>query len=160
MGKIMKTGKVVVVLSGRFAGKKAIVIKTHDDGSNDRQYCHCLAVGIDRPPLRVTKKMGKKLVAKRTRIKPFIKVLNYNHVMPTRLDVCDGDYRVSLIAWIFLPHPNTYRYSVDINFDKAVVNKEALRELKSRRRARFEIKKKLEERYACSVERNLLILLD
>ena len=84
MGKIMKSGKVVVVLSGRYAGKKGVVVKTHDDGSNDRPYGHALVAGIDRYPLKVTKKMGKKRVAKRTRVKTFLKVLNYNHLMPTR----------------------------------------------------------------------------
>lgn len=39
------------------------------------------------------------------------------------------------------------RYTVDISFDKQVINKESLRDLKGRRRARFLIKKKLEERY-------------
>lgn len=38
------------------------------------------------------------------------------------------------------------RYSVDIVFDKQVVNKDSLKDLKGRRRARFEIKKKFEER--------------
>eukprot|EP00972_Heterocapsa_arctica_P057676 8507734-Heterocapsa_arctica.AAC.1 len=28
--------------------------------------------------------MGKKKIAKRTRVKPFIKYVNYNHIMPTR----------------------------------------------------------------------------
>lgn len=28
--------------------------------------------------------MGKKKVAKRSKVKPFIKVINYNHMMPTR----------------------------------------------------------------------------
>ena len=80
----MKPGKVVVVLAGRFAGKKGIVVKNYDDGSNDRPYGHALVVGIDRYPLKITKNMGKKRVAKRTRIKPFVRVLNYNHLMPTR----------------------------------------------------------------------------
>lgn len=84
MGKIMKSGKVVVVLGGRYAGKKGLIVKTHDDGSNDRPYGHALVAGINKYPLRVTKKMGKKRVAKRTRIKPFLKVINYNHLMPTR----------------------------------------------------------------------------
>lgn len=84
MGKIMKSGKVVVVLGGRYAGKKGVIVKTHDDGSNDRPYGHALVAGIDRYPLKITKKMGKKRVAKRTRVKPFMKVLNYNHLMPTR----------------------------------------------------------------------------
>ncbi|CAI8036007.1 60S ribosomal protein L27 [Geodia barretti] len=65
---------------------------------------------------------GEKRVAKRTRIKAFLKVVNYNHLMPTR-------------------------YSVDIPLDKAVVNKDSLKDQKSRRRARAEIKKKFEERH-------------
>ncbi len=84
MGKILKSGKVVVVLSGRYSGRKALVVKTHDDGSNDRPYGHALVAGIEKYPLKVTKRMSKKKVSKRTRIKPFMKVLNYNHLMPTR----------------------------------------------------------------------------
>jgi hypothetical protein len=30
--------------------------------------------------------MGKKKLIKRTRIKPFIRTINYNHLMPTRYD--------------------------------------------------------------------------
>lgn len=41
---------------------------------------------------------------------------------------------------------SSLRYSVDIPFDKQVVNKDCLKDLRSRRRARFEIKKKLEDR--------------
>ena len=84
MGRIMKSGKVVVVLSGRYAGRKAIIVKNNDEGSNDRPYGHALVAGIDRYPLKITKNMGRKLVRKRTRIKSFVRVLNYNHVMPTR----------------------------------------------------------------------------
>ena len=80
----MKPGKVVVVLGGRYAGKKGVIVKTHDDGSNDRPYGHALVAGINKYPLRITRKMGKKRVAKRTRIKSFVKVVNYNHLMPTR----------------------------------------------------------------------------
>ena len=39
------------------------------------------------------------------------------------------------------------RYSVaDINFNKSVVNKDTIRDLKGRRRARFELKRTLEDR--------------
>ncbi len=34
MGKFIKSGRVVVLLQGRFAGRKAMVVKTFDDGSN------------------------------------------------------------------------------------------------------------------------------
>ena len=80
----MKPGKVVVVLGGRYAGKKGVLVKAHDDGSNDRPYGHALVAGIDRYPLKVTRSMNKKKVAKRTKVKPFLRVLNYNHLMPTR----------------------------------------------------------------------------
>eukprot|EP00928_Gymnodinium_smaydae_P010368 TRINITY_DN138_c0_g1_i8.p2 TRINITY_DN138_c0_g1~~TRINITY_DN138_c0_g1_i8.p2 ORF type:complete len:171 (+),score=55.39 TRINITY_DN138_c0_g1_i8:72-515(+) len=87
MGKFIKVGRVVVLLNGRYAGKKAIVVKTFDDGSRARPFGHALVAGVDRAPLKVTKKMSKKKIAKRTRVKPFVKYINYNHMMPTRYQV-------------------------------------------------------------------------
>ena len=84
MGKFIKSGKVVLVLSGRYAGRKAVIVKNYDEGSPDKPYGHALVAGIERYPLKVTRKMGKKRTAKRSRIKPFVKVFNYNHLMPTR----------------------------------------------------------------------------
>lgn len=84
MGKFIKAGKVVLVLNGRHAGKKAVIVKNYDDGSSDKQYGHALVVGIARYPLRVFKGMNEKKIAKRSRIKTFVKVYNYNHLMPTR----------------------------------------------------------------------------
>lgn len=37
---------------------------------------------------------------------------------------------------------------MDIALDKQLVNKDSLKDLKNRRRARYEIKKKFEERYS------------
>merc|ERR1712080_712626 len=84
---IVKTGKVVVVLNGRYAGRKAIVVKTFDEGHKERKFGHCLVAGVDRYPRKVTKSMGKKKVLKRSKIKPFVKYVNYNHIMPTRYAV-------------------------------------------------------------------------
>lgn len=53
MGKFIKPGKVVVLLAGRYAGKKAIVVKTYDDGTPNREFSHCLVAGIERAPRRV-----------------------------------------------------------------------------------------------------------
>jgi large subunit ribosomal protein L27e len=74
MGKIMKAGKVVLVLSGRYAGKKAIIMRNFDDGTSDKQYGHALVAGIDRYPRKVHKRMGKAKIHKRSKIKPFVKV--------------------------------------------------------------------------------------
>ncbi|XP_064421471.1 large ribosomal subunit protein eL27 isoform X1 [Latimeria chalumnae] len=120
MGKFMKPGKVVLVLAGRYAGRKAVIVKNIDDGTSDRQYSHALVAGIDRYPRKVTAKMGKKKVAKRSKIKSFVKVYNYNHLMPTR-------------------------YSVDIPLDKTVVNKDIFRDPALKRKARREAKVKFEE---------------
>lgn len=70
----MKVGKVVLVLSGRYAGRKAIVMKNFDDGTSDKQYGHALVAGIDRYPRKVHKRMGKAKIHKRSKIKPFVKV--------------------------------------------------------------------------------------
>ena len=43
--------------------------------------------GIDRYPRKVVRAMGKAKMEKRTKIKPFVKVLNFNHLMPTRYSV-------------------------------------------------------------------------
>lgn len=86
MRKIMKGGKVVIVLSGRYAGRKAVVIKTFDDGTAEKQFGHALIAGIDRYPRKVTKKMGKAKLKKKSKIKPFIKVCS----------VCCG---CTLCAW-------------------------------------------------------------
>uniref|UniRef100_A0A915BV48 60S ribosomal protein L27 n=1 Tax=Parascaris univalens TaxID=6257 RepID=A0A915BV48_PARUN len=122
MGKIMKSGKVVLVLGGRFAGRKAIIVKAYDDGSADRAYGHALIAGIDKYPKPVTKAMGKKKVAARSKLRPFVTVAGYSNLLPTR-------------------------YSVDITLDKNSVNKDVLKEPGKKRKARLEVKSKFEERY-------------
>jgi len=122
MGKIMKSGKVVLVLSGRFAGRKAVIVKPTDDGTTDKPFGHALVAGIDRYPRKVTKRMAKKKIKMRSKIKPFLKVVNYNHLMPTR-------------------------YSVDLSFDKANLNKEVLKDPMKKKKARNMVRTKFEERY-------------
>jgi hypothetical protein len=43
---IFKGGKVVIMLAGRFAGRKAVVVKATDDGNADRRFGN--AVGEQR----------------------------------------------------------------------------------------------------------------
>ncbi len=88
MRKIMKSGKVVIVLCGRYAGRKAVVVKTFDDGTADKQFGHALVAGIDRYPRKVTKKMGKAKLKKKSKIKPFLKVSSVSEksvFFPTRM---------------------------------------------------------------------------
>merc|ERR1712170_315883 len=84
MVKFIKQGKVVLVLGGRYAGRKAIIVKNYDDGTSEKPYGHALVAGVDRYPRKVTKRMGKKKIKQRSKIKSFVKVVNFNHLMPTR----------------------------------------------------------------------------
>ncbi|VDI07186.1 large subunit ribosomal protein L27e [Mytilus galloprovincialis] len=121
MGKFMKTGKVVLVLNGRFAGRKAVIVKNYDEGTTEKPYGHALVAGIDRYPRKITKSMGKKKQKDRSKLKSFLKIYNFNHLMPTR-------------------------YSVDVNLDKATVNKDAFRDPALKRKARKDAKAKFEEK--------------
>ena len=66
--------------------------------------------------------MSETKIAKRSTIKPFLKVINYNHIMPTR-------------------------YTVDVALDKAIVSKAALKDGNVKAKARKEIKAKFLQRY-------------
>merc|ERR1712110_320433 len=120
--KFLKSGKIVIILHGKYAGRKAVIVKNYDDGSGSRAYGHCLVVGIDKYPLKVTKQMGPKKVAKRSKIKSFVKVANYNHIMPTR-------------------------YSLDVDL-KHSVTPDVIQNISARADAKKASKKILEERYA------------
>ncbi|KAF0719527.1 Aste57867_971 [Aphanomyces stellatus] len=128
---IVKNGKVVVLLNGRYAGRKAIVVKTYDEGHGDRKFAHAIVAGIDRYPRKITRSMGKKKVAKRSKVKPFVKYVNYNHIMPTR-------------------------YVADIELKK-VLDDEVLATPEARVESRKTIKKVFEDRYlnqaACKSEK-------
>ena len=84
MAKFSKVSKVTVVVRGCYAGKKVVIVKPHDEGPKNHSFLHALVAGIERYPLKITGKHDPKKIAKRTKIRPFIKVLNYNHLLPTR----------------------------------------------------------------------------
>ena len=116
-----QANKVVVVLQGRYAGKKAVIVKNYDEGTSSRPYGHALVCGLATYPRKVTKKMPKKKQDKHSRVKTFIKTVNYNHLMPTR-------------------------YSLDVDL-KATVTPDALENATKKTAARKEAKKVLEERF-------------
>lgn len=72
--------------------------------------------------------MSKKLVDKRSRVKPFIKIANYNHLMPTR-------------------------YTLELEGLKGVVTQDTFKEVSQREDAKKTIKKALEDRYTSGKNR-------
>lgn len=75
--------QIVLILRGKYAGKKAVVISVHDK-TKEIPFQHALLAGILKAPRRINKSMPKKKIDKRIRIKPFTKVVNLNHLLPTR----------------------------------------------------------------------------
>ncbi|XP_053221957.1 60S ribosomal protein L27-like [Podarcis raffonei] len=116
----MKPGKVILVLAGRYSRHKAFIVKNIDDGTSDRPYSGLMA-SINCYPRKVTASMGKK-IAKHSKIKSFVKIYNYSHLMPTR-------------------------YSADTPLDKTVVHKDVCMGPGLKRKARREAKVKFEEIY-------------
>eukprot|EP00898_Chlorokybus_atmophyticus_P001619 jgi/Chlat1/2458/Chrsp171S02343 len=121
MVKFLKPGKVVVVLNGRYAGRKAVIVKNFDDGTSGRAYGHALLAGISKYPRKVIKKSSQKTIARRSRLKAFVKTVNYNHIMPTR-------------------------YTLDVDL-KTIVTPDCLENATKRVSAKKETKKVLEERF-------------
>lgn len=93
-----------------------------DDGSKSHPFGHALVAGIERYPSKVTRSMSKKKVAVRSKVKPFVKVVNYNHLMPTR-------------------------YTLDLETLKGVISQDTFKEPTQREDAKKTIKKAFEERY-------------
>jgi ribosomal protein L14E/L6E/L27E len=50
---LLQPGKVVILLSGKYAGKKAVIVKNHDDGTSTRGYGHALVCGLAKEPRKV-----------------------------------------------------------------------------------------------------------
>lgn len=72
--------------------------------------------------------MSKARQAKRSKVKPFIKTINYNHLMPTR-------------------------YTLELEGLKGVVTSETFKEVSQREDAKKTVKKALEERYTSGKNR-------
>jgi hypothetical protein len=57
------------------------------------RFPHLLVVGIARNPRQVKRSINKKKFIKKTGVKPFVKYVNQNHVMPTRFVANDFDFK-------------------------------------------------------------------
>ncbi|KAK8827884.1 hypothetical protein WA556_004516 [Blastocystis sp. ATCC 50177/Nand II] len=87
MVKCLKAGKVVVITSGKYAGKKAVIVKVNEEATDKYKFPHAIVVGVESAPRKVTRAMDEKTVNKKTSMKVFTKVINLQHFMPTRYNV-------------------------------------------------------------------------
>ena len=103
MVKFYKPGKVVLVLNGRYAGRKGIIIKSNYESVKDRKYPHCQVVGLAKGPRKPTKRNIAKFQARIKKLESdkdksdevkllksfgvFIKTYNMSHLLATRYSV-------------------------------------------------------------------------
>jgi large subunit ribosomal protein L27e len=124
MGKMLCDGMQIT----DSAIRQVVIVQPSDTGSKAHPFPFAIVAGIERYPSKVTKRMGKKLVDRRSKVKPFIKVVNYNHLMPTR-------------------------YTLELEGLKGVVSSETFKEVSQREDAKKTIKKALEDRYTSGKNR-------
>ena len=103
MVKCLKAGKVVVITSGKYAGKKAVIVKVNEAATDKCKFPSALVVGVESAPRKVTKAMDEKTINKKTSMRVFVKVINLQHFMPTRFGMDQSFYH--------------FRYNVEFNFE-------------------------------------------
>ena len=101
---------------------QVVIILPIDNGSKTHPFPHALVAGIDRYPQHITRRMSKTKQQRRSKVKPFIKTVNYNHLMPTR-------------------------YTLELEGLKGVVTGDTFKEVSQRQDAKKTVKKALDERY-------------
>ncbi|GKT57236.1 60S ribosomal protein L27 [Colletotrichum tofieldiae] len=110
------------------AEKRVVIIQPVDSGNKAHPFGHALVAGIERYPSKITRRMSKTRQEKRNKIKPFVKLVNYNHLMPTR-------------------------YTLELEGLKGVVSNDTFKEVTQREDAKKTVKKVLEERYTSGKNR-------
>ena len=107
---------------------QVVIIQPIDNGNKPHPFGHAVVAGIERYPSKITRRMSKTRQEKRSKIKPFIKVINYNHLMPTR-------------------------YTLELEGLKGSVTNDTFKEVTQREDAKKNVKKVLEERYTSGKNR-------
>lgn len=114
--------KVFLRVLTLFSLLQVVIIQPVDSGNKAHPFGHALVAGIERYPSKVTRRMSKSRQEKRSKIKPFVKAINYNHLMPTR-------------------------YTLELEGLKGALTAETFKEVSQREDAKKNVKKVLEERY-------------
>ena len=107
MVKFYKPGKIVVILNGRYTGRKGVIVKSNYESVKDRKYPHCMVVGLSKGPKKPTKKNIAKMQAQIKQLESsdkenaadtvkrlksfgiFIKTYNMSHLLATRYTLKD-----------------------------------------------------------------------
>lgn len=89
---LVSQGRFVILLHGRHAGKKAVVLSAFPEPTEIRKYPHAIVLGVEKAPKPLTKDMTQEQMVKRTQVKCFIKIVNFNHLLLTRHVLKEEDF--------------------------------------------------------------------
>merc|ERR1712199_48060 len=121
MGSGRNQSRITSAMVKFLKNNKAVIVRNYDDGTNSRPYGHALVVGLAKYPRKVTKSVSEKTKEKRMKMKTFVKLVNYNHLMPTR-------------------------YSLDVDL-KSSITPDVIDNATKRKSARLQAKTAFEEKY-------------
>eukprot|EP00761_Pharyngomonas_kirbyi_P011082 gb/GECH01011106.1/.p1 GENE.gb/GECH01011106.1/~~gb/GECH01011106.1/.p1 ORF type:complete len:136 (+),score=5.27 gb/GECH01011106.1/:1-408(+) len=127
MVKFLKPGKVCIVLQGRFAGRKAVIVRNNDEGTKTHPFGHAIIAGVAEHPKQAKRKYSQMKNARRSKFPVFVKIANYSHLMPTR-------------------------YGVDADL-KSHINDKVVKDPTKRKQARSKVRKLFHQRYLAGKHR-------
>ena len=64
---LIQPGRFVILLNGRHAGMKAVVLTSYPNPTENRKYPHAVVLGIEKSPKKLTKDMPQETLVKRDR---------------------------------------------------------------------------------------------
>lgn len=96
-----KIGRIILILNGRHAGKKGIIVENRIQSKN-LSFNSVIVLTIKSSPKKITRKKSETSTKKNSSIKIFFKALNKNHILPTRYFVDLNEEQQTLIANISL----------------------------------------------------------
>ncbi|KAL8768234.1 MAG: hypothetical protein Q9209_005464 [Squamulea sp. 1 TL-2023] len=91
--------------------------------------------------------MSKARQAKRSKVKPFIKIVNYNHLMPYASILPSPSHLDGRLTC------HSTRYTLELEGLKNVITNDTFKEPSQREEAKKTVKKSLEERYTTGKNR-------
>lgn len=115
---VYKKNMGVIVLKGRYAGKKAF-IQLFNKKSAECNYETAVIVGIEKGPKKAYVGMTEEEIKKRSRIRPFIKKINLGHILPTKY-VIDLDLEKNEDIFSGIKKWNEKNYSLRRETEKKV----------------------------------------
>lgn len=82
IGKFMKSNIMDLILARCYSRHKVVIMKNIGNSTSGPPYNHALGARIDH---KLTATINKMKIVKRSKIKSFMKVYNYNHLMPHKV---------------------------------------------------------------------------